>query len=1099
MAETIGQAYIEIIPSADGVSSKIEKEMSGAGSKSGMAFSAAFGGAAGVAMNKALSGVEAIGGAVLDFAKDSVQTGNEFDSAMSQVAATAGKTMEQLNSEVVETDTAFGHFQGNLTDFAQFMGSNTAFSAKQAAEALNYMALAGYDAQTSVEMLPNVLSLAAAGAIDLGEASDMVTDVSSALNLSLDETATMVDQMAAAAASSNTSVAQLGAAMLKIGGTAANLKGGTQELSTALGILANNGIKSAEGGTHLRNMLLSLENVTTDKAKGALHELGLEEKFAYDEAGNLRGVNEIFTDLNNAMAGMTNAEIDSTLAAIFNKTDLSAVRAMLAGMSTSFNDLNGALKNSGVNWDQYVDQIWGKTGDLEARIENLASQIAYNISQGFSNEEIADFIDNEYDIHNMEDTLKMVEAARAAVNAEGGAWDDLYGKIGDAEGAAQQMADTQLDNLTGQLTLMDSALEGAKIAIAGEFTPALTDMVKLGQKGISDLTASFQQGGFEGFLDKLSELIPQAGQMIIDKLPEFTEKGTQMVQALVEGALQMAPYLTEAFMKSLTTLYTSLGDWLPRLYPMMAEAVTGMINAIVDNSPALISALTDAWIHAAEGIMDALPIILPAIAEMISKMIDAMVQNVETEMSFVTQIIQVIADGLISCAPMLMPAVMKLIEAFGSYFIQNLPLMISVGTELVVALISGIGQGAIEHASDMISALTEPLTSAFENAGGLSGIGSSIFEKIFSGADGLAGGTFSNAITALSNSWTLLKGNLENAASSILSALSPVKSAVMDVTGTLVNAWSSVLEKLSPLFDALRYLFDTVFTAAQILIDRAMTAIHNKIVSEWNSIKAFWEPILTAISEKVTLAFDSMKEKVNAALTGIKDFVTSVWTSISTYVLGKAEEIKTLVISKFNEMKELLAGPLAQVKETFNKAVDEIKGFFDKVIKDATTWGKDLLGNFINGINSKIGDLASTITKIADKIREIIGFSEPESGPLSNFHTYAPDMMELFAKGIRDNEAVVASQMQKSFNLGNAIMQNNAASDAARSMAYDSPVAVQPGNSELSGQFAQAVELLGQLVDKDPVEIGADATGIFNLVRRENSIYKRANGMGALA
>ena len=1095
MAETIGQAYIEIIPSADGVSSKIEKEMSGAGSKSGVAFSAAFGGAAGVAMSKALSGVEAIGGAVVDFAKESVQTGNEFDSAMSQVAATAGKTMEQLNSEVVETDTAFGHFQGNLTDFAQFMGSNTAFSAKQAAEALNYMALAGYDAQTSVEMLPNVLSLAAAGAIDLGEASDMVTDVSSALNLSLDETATMVDQMAAAAASSNTSVAQLGAAMLKIGGTAANLKGGTQELSTALGILANNGIKSAEGGTHLRNMLLSLENVTTDKAKGALHELGLEEKFAYDEAGNLRGVNEIFTDLNNAMAGMTNAEIDSTLAAIFNKTDLSAVRAMLAGMSTSFNDLNGALKNSGVNWDQYVE----KTGDLEARIENLASQIAYNISQGFSNEEIADFIDNEYDIHNMEDTLKMVEAARAAVNAEGGAWDDLYGKIGDAEGAAQQMADTQLDNLTGQLTLMDSALEGAKIAIAGEFTPALTDMVKLGTKGISELTTSFQQGGFEGFLDKMSELIPQAGQMIIDKLPEFTEKGMQMMQALVEGALQMAPYLTEAFMKALTSLVEMEAEWAPKLYPMMAEAVTGMISVFVDNLPALVSAAGEMWAAVGEGVSAAMPIILTTVPEIITDITNVMVQALETQQGTLIQIFQTIADAIIACAPLLMPAAMKLIEAFGTYFIQYLPQLMLTGTELVIALISGMSEGALEHASEMASALIEPLTSAFENAGGLSGIGSSIIEKLFSGADGLSGGALSGVFNSVATEWENLQGRISLATFGLQMQLTSVKMSLLEVANNLTQIWQAVIAKLSPLLDALRYLFDTVFTAAQILVERAMTAIHDEIVRRWEEIKAFWEPVLTAISEKVTTAFDAIKTSIDTKLNEVKTLFITVWEAITVYVSEKFELIKNTVLTKFNELKELLAGPLDQVKQTFNKFVDEVAGFFDKVIKNAITWGKDLMGNFISGIDSKIGDLSASITNIADKIREIIGFSEPESGPLSNFHTYAPDMMELFARGIKENEAVVASQMQKSFNLGNAIMQNGVASDAARSLAYEAPVAVSSDNSELSGQFAQAVTLLGQLVDKDPVEIGANAAGIFDLVRKQNNMYLRANGRGALA
>ena len=154
------------------------------------------------------------------------------------------------------------------------MGSTTAFSATQAADALNYMALAGYDTETSIEMLPTVLDLAASGSMDLARASDMVTDTQSALGLSLEETSDLVDQMAKTASKSNTSVEQLGDAMLTIGATARNVAGGTTELSTVLGVLADNGIKGSEAGTHLRNILLKM-NPDTDKAVAAWENLGI--------------------------------------------------------------------------------------------------------------------------------------------------------------------------------------------------------------------------------------------------------------------------------------------------------------------------------------------------------------------------------------------------------------------------------------------------------------------------------------------------------------------------------------------------------------------------------------------------------------------------------------------------------------------------------------------------------------------------------------------------------------------------------------------------------------------------------------------------------
>lgn len=1030
MAETIGQAYIEIIPSADGISSKIEKEMSDAGSTSGVAFSAAFGGAAGVAMSKALSGVEAIGGAVMDFAKESVQTGNEFDAAMSQVAATAGKTMEQLNSEVVETDTAFGHFQGNLTDFAQFMGSNTAFSAKQAAEALNYMALAGYDAKTSVEMLPNVLSLAAAGAIDLGEASDMVTDVSSALNLSLDETATMVDQMAAAAASSNTSVAQLGAAMLKIGGTAANLKGGTQELSTALGILANNGIKSAEGGTHLRNMMLSITNIKTDAALTAMDRLGLSAQFAYDEMGNLRGMDEIFTDLNNAMSNLSNQDKDWILGAIFNKTDLSAARAMLAGMNITINDLNGALQNSGVNWDQYADKVWA----AEGAIEGIAGNIAYDIAQGLSDAEIQDYLVNEYEI-NTEDAIAAINAAKSSVVSSESAWDSLYGKIGDAEGAAQQMADTQLDNLLGQLTLMDSALEGAKIAIAGEFTPALTDMVKLGQKGISDLTAAFQQGGFEGFLDKMSELVPKVGQMIIDKLPEFTEKGMQMIQALVEGAQQMTPYLTEAISKSMTIIFNSLGDFLPQLTSLISDTIVAVAKLTADNADQFADVVITILGAIGDGLIAAAPILLEAIPSLIETIITGFASNASAFVALIPTIVAALGPVILSAFNALSGIIGPAIQPFISSTIQPAisSALSSVGTSLSTALAS-----AGTAITGVLSSLWAGLVTAVNEA------------MIALTAD--MGATFaSGGAAALGTAATAIVGGI-------------VAFFVGAEVGTKIG------ETLFP-SDAQLYEQYEGITGTFDMLKDFFIALGDFFVMLWKDISAGAKEFFAAVVDFFVMGWEDISTWFTKALTGVSEFFTAIY--------------------------DFFAMAWEKITMQFSEGIANAEELFNGFIENSLSWGVDLMANFIKGILSKFGDLKSTLTKLGELVKSLIGFSEPEKGPLSDFHTYAPDMMELFAKGIRDNETVVASQMQKSFNLGDAIVQNNIASEAAQSIAYESPVVANSDNSELSGQFAQAVELLKQLNEKDPVEIGASASGIFTLMRKENEIYKRANGIGA--
>ncbi|WP_320930841.1 phage tail tape measure protein, partial [Hungatella sp.] len=326
--------------------------------------------------------------AVTGLGTAAVTTAANFESSMSQVQATMGITKDSMS----EVDGQTVNTMDTLSELAKKMGAETAFSASECAEALNYLALAGYDTQQMCDTLPTILNLAAAGGIDLASASDMVTDAMSALGMGVSESEKMVDQMAKTASTTNTSVAQLGEGILTIGATAKSVKGGTAELNTALGILANNGIKGAEGGTHLRNIILSLQN-PTDKAAASMKSLGVD---VYDSEGNMRSMNDVLGDLNKSMDGMTSEEKSNIISNIFNKTDLSSVNALLA--------------NTGETWD-----------DLQASIVNSG-------------------------------------------------------------GAAQQMADTQLDNLQGQLTILKSALEGLAISFGELLMPAIKEIVGWVQK-----------------------------------------------------------------------------------------------------------------------------------------------------------------------------------------------------------------------------------------------------------------------------------------------------------------------------------------------------------------------------------------------------------------------------------------------------------------------------------------------------------------------------------------------------------------------------------------------------------------------------------------
>lgn len=366
--------------------------------------------------------------AFVAFSKNAVSTGAEFDTAMSQVAATMGVTADEIK---------------DLRDFAKEMGASTKFSATESAQALNYMALAGYDATKSMEMLPTVLNLAAAGGMELARASDMVTDAESALGLTSKETAAMVDQMAKTASKSNTSVEQLGDAMLTIGGTAQFMAGGTDRLQTVLGLLADNGIKGAEAGTHLRNMLLKLSSPTKEGAD-TLNALGVK---VFDASGNMRDMQNIIQDLGEAMKNLTQEEKVTAISNIFNARDLSAVNALL-GTSTD-------------------------------------------------------------------------------------RWNELGSAIASAQGSAEQMAETQLDNLTGDITIMKSALEGVKIEFSEGIMPSLRQLVQNVTKWLSN--------------PKTMKFISELGEKTGALATKILDWGQRVIPYVIQAVKAVAPVVKNVF------------------------------------------------------------------------------------------------------------------------------------------------------------------------------------------------------------------------------------------------------------------------------------------------------------------------------------------------------------------------------------------------------------------------------------------------------------------------------------------------------------------------------------------------------------------------
>lgn len=297
-----------------------------------------------------------------------VMTGANFESSMRQVAATMGITADEINngSEAYKI----------LEEAAQKSGKETKYSASEAAEALNYLALAGYDATKSAETLPKVLNLAAAGGLDLATASDMVTDAMAALGLETSDLDRYIDEMAKTSQKSNTSVAQLGEATLTVAGVAKTAGMDLETMNAELGVLANNGIKGAEGGTHLRNVILSLTS-PTDSASKALKKLGID---VLDSSGNVRNLNDIMKDFDSKLSGLSDGKKTEIISTIFNKTDISAVNALIKGSGEEFSNLSKELNNANGAAQSMADtmnsSLEGQMTLLKSQLEGVAIQLS---------------------------------------------------------------------------------------------------------------------------------------------------------------------------------------------------------------------------------------------------------------------------------------------------------------------------------------------------------------------------------------------------------------------------------------------------------------------------------------------------------------------------------------------------------------------------------------------------------------------------------------------------------------------------------------------------------------------------------------------------
>lgn len=301
---------------------------------------------------------------LLAFSGYSAKVAMDFEESMSNVAALSGATSEDLEK---------------LSDAAKEMGASTSKSAKESADALGYMSLAGWDTQQMLTGLEPILRMSEAAGADLALTSDLVTDSMSALGVEVKDLNRYLDIVAKSQSSANTSATQMLEAYISCGGTLKNLNVPLEESATWISILANRGKKASEAGNSLNSVLVNLTGGSST-AKGAMEELGVS---AWDLDGNFIGIEATLRLLNDALATCTQEQKTNFESAIGGKTQLDTLQALLSGLNEEYVDLKATITDSDGALNKLAetmqDNAKGNVTKLKSQLEGLGIQIGNHL------------------------------------------------------------------------------------------------------------------------------------------------------------------------------------------------------------------------------------------------------------------------------------------------------------------------------------------------------------------------------------------------------------------------------------------------------------------------------------------------------------------------------------------------------------------------------------------------------------------------------------------------------------------------------------------------------------------------------------------------
>lgn len=261
------------------------------------------------------------------------------------------------------------------------------------------------------------------------------------------------------------------------------------------------------------------------------------------------------------------------------------------------------------------------------------------------------------------------------------------------------------------------------------------------------------------------------------------------------------------------------------------------------------------------------------------------------------------------------------------------------------------------------------------------------------------------AKTAASNAWNSIKTTASTIGSAIKTNVSTTWNSIKSGVSTALegaktaasNAWNSIKTTASTIGSTIKTNVTSTWNSVKSSVSTALEGAKTVASTAWNSIKSTASTVCSSVKSTVSSAWSDVKSSVTNSVNNIKSTASSAWNSVKSTVSSVTSSIKSTVSSAWENAKSTTSSQLSSIKSTATSTFTSLKN-------SATTWGKDVCDNMANGISKAKSTVESAVKGVADKIKSFLGFSEPEDGPLSNFHTYMPDMIDLMTYGIKKNQ-----------------------------------------------------------------------------------------------